>query len=73
MTEHPGFDKISFTGSTQTGRRVMASAAPTLKRVTLELGGNDPAIVMPDANVEKIAEELPKLQEHGYATEFEYE
>jgi aldehyde dehydrogenase (NAD+) len=58
MTEHPGFDKISFTGSTQTGRRVMASAAPTLKRVTLELGGNDPAIVMPDANVEKIAEEL---------------
>jgi aldehyde dehydrogenase (NAD+) len=58
MTEHPGFDKISFTGSTQTGRRVMASAASTLKRVTLELGGNDPAIVMPDANVEKIAEEL---------------
>jgi aldehyde dehydrogenase (NAD+) len=58
MTEHPGFDKISFTGSTQTGRRVMASAAPTLKRVTLELGGNDPAIVLPDANVEKIAEEL---------------
>ena len=58
MTEHPGFDKISFTGSTQTGRRVMASVAPTLKRVTLELGGNDPAIVLPDADVEKIAEEL---------------
>ncbi|WP_408590702.1 aldehyde dehydrogenase family protein [Novosphingobium sp.] len=58
MTAHPGFDKISFTGSTQTGRRVMASAAPTLKRVTLELGGNDPAIVLPDVNVEKIAEQL---------------
>ncbi|MCH7627638.1 MULTISPECIES: aldehyde dehydrogenase family protein [Novosphingobium] len=58
MTGHPGFDKISFTGSTQTGRRVMASAAPTLKRVTLELGGNDAAIVMPDVDVEKIAEQL---------------
>ena len=58
MTGHAGFDKISFTGSTATGRRVMASAAPTLKRVTLELGGNDPAIVMPDVDVEKIAEQL---------------
>lgn len=58
MTEHPGFDKISFTGSTQTGRKVMASAASTLKRVTLELGGNDPAIVLPDADVEAIAEKL---------------
>lgn len=58
MTSHPGFDKISFTGSTQTGRRVMASAAPTLKRVTLELGGNDAAIVMPDINVEEMAQKL---------------
>ncbi len=58
MTSHPGFDKISFTGSTATGRRVMQSAAPTLKRVTLELGGNDAAIVMPDVDVEKVAEEL---------------
>lgn len=58
MTSHPGFDKISFTGSTQTGRKVMESAAPTLKRVTLELGGNDAAIVMPDVDVEKVAEEL---------------
>ena len=41
-----------------TGRRVMESAAPTLKRVTLELGGNDAAIVMPDIDVERIAEEL---------------
>ena len=58
MTSHPGFDKITFTGSTATGRRVMASAAPTLKRVTLELGGNDAAIVLPDVDVEKIAEQL---------------
>lgn len=58
MTEHPGIDKVSFTGSTATGRRVMQSASASLKRVTLELGGNDPAIVMPDVDVEKVAEEL---------------
>ena len=58
MTAHPGIDKISFTGSTQTGRRVMASAAPTLKRVTLELGGNDAAIVLPDVDVEQVAPQL---------------
>ncbi|KEQ53530.1 aldehyde dehydrogenase family protein [Sphingobium chlorophenolicum] len=58
MTSHDGFDKISFTGSTATGRRVMESAAPTLKRVTLELGGNDAAIVMPDVDVEKVASDL---------------
>jgi acyl-CoA reductase-like NAD-dependent aldehyde dehydrogenase len=58
MTAHRGFDKVSFTGSTVTGRKVMASAAPTLKRVTLELGGNDPAIVMPDVDVEAVAQQL---------------
>ena len=58
MTSHPGFDKVSFTGSTATGRRVMASAAPTLKRLTLELGGNDAAIVLPDVNVPETAEKL---------------
>lgn len=58
MTSHPGFDKVSFTGSTATGRRVMESAAPTLKRLTLELGGNDAAIVMPDVNVAETAEKL---------------
>lgn len=58
MTGHPGLDKISFTGSTATGRRVMASAAPTLKRLTLELGGNDAAIVMPDVDVEQAAQQL---------------
>jgi aldehyde dehydrogenase (NAD+) len=58
MTVHPGIDKIAFTGSTLTGRKVMQSAASTLKRITLELGGNDPAIVMPDVDVAKVAPEL---------------
>ncbi len=58
MTSHPGIDKISFTGSTQTGRKVMASAADSLKRITLELGGNDAAIVLPDVDVKKVAEDL---------------
>jgi acyl-CoA reductase-like NAD-dependent aldehyde dehydrogenase len=44
MTEHPSVRKITFTGSVATGKRVAAAAAPDLKRVTLELGGNDPAI-----------------------------
>lgn len=58
MTAHPGIDKIAFTGSSATGKRVMASAASNLKRVTLELGGNDPAIVLDDVDVEAVA---PKL------------
>ena len=58
MTSHPGIDKISFTGSTATGRKVMASASDTLKRVTLELGGNDAAIVMGDIDVKKTAQDL---------------
>lgn len=58
LTSHPDVDKISFTGSTQTGRKVMASAAETLKRVTLELGGNDAAIILPDIDVEAMAEEI---------------
>jgi acyl-CoA reductase-like NAD-dependent aldehyde dehydrogenase len=51
LTEHPGIDKISFTGSVATGKRVMGSASGTLKRVTLELGGNDPAIILDDADI----------------------
>src|SRR6266478_5902883 len=47
MTSHPEADKISFTGSTQTGRRVFESASQTLKHLTLELGGNDAGIVLP--------------------------
>lgn len=58
LTEHPGVDKVSFTGSSATGRRVMASASATLKRLTLELGGNDAAIVLPDADLQSVAEKL---------------
>lgn len=55
LTAHPDVAKISFTGSTATGRKVMASASNTLKRVTLELGGNDAGIVLGDVDPEKIA------------------
>lgn len=58
MTAHPGFDKISFTGSTATGKKVMETAAKGLKRLTLELGGNDAAIVFPDVDIEETAEKL---------------
>lgn len=58
MVEHPHIHKISFTGSVATGKRVMAAAAQHLKPVTLELGGNDPAIVLPDADLDKV---IPSL------------
>lgn len=58
LSEHPGIDKIVFTGSIPTGRKIMASAASTLKPLTLELGGNDPGVVLPDAHVEQLAEGL---------------
>lgn len=55
MTTHPDIAKISFTGSTETGKRIAAAAAPTLKRLTLELGGNDAGIVLPDADIATLA------------------
>ena len=58
MTAHPGISKIAFTGHTDTGKDVMRSAAGTLKRITLELGGNDPAIVLADVDPKKIVPEL---------------
>lgn len=58
MTEHQDIDKIAFTGSTVTGRKIMAGAGKTLKRLTLELGGNDPAIVLPDVDVDQVAKDL---------------
>ena len=58
LTRHPDVRKISFTGSTATGRKIMESASGNLKRITLELGGNDPAIVLPDVDVEETAKEL---------------
>jgi acyl-CoA reductase-like NAD-dependent aldehyde dehydrogenase len=56
MTGHPAVRKITFTGSVATGKRVAAAAAPDLKRITLELGGNDPAIVLDDASVDAVAD-----------------
>ncbi|MGC4027984.1 MAG: aldehyde dehydrogenase family protein [Steroidobacteraceae bacterium] len=58
LTAHPGIDKISFTGSVATGKKVMAACAGTLKRVTLELGGNDAAIVLEDVDVAAVAKKL---------------
>ena len=55
MTGHPAVAKISFTGSVATGKAVAASAAPDLKRYTLELGGNDAAIVLDDADPAAVA------------------
>lgn len=58
MSAHPDINKIVFTGSCTTGQRVMASAAETMKRLTLELGGNDAGIVLPDVDPKAIAEGL---------------
>ncbi len=55
LVAHPGVDAIAFTGGVATGRRVMASAAESLKRVTLELGGKSPNLVFADANLKRTA------------------
>jgi len=58
MTSHPVPRKISFTGSINTGKHIAASAAPDLKRVTLELGGNDAAILLDDVDPAAMADKL---------------
>ncbi|MBW8638060.1 aldehyde dehydrogenase family protein [Hoeflea sp. WL0058] len=58
ISEHPGVRKIVFTGSCATGEKIMASAATTMKRLTLELGGNDAGVVLPDVDPAAIAEGL---------------
>ena len=63
MTAHPDVRKISFTGSTETGKRVMAGAAEALKRITLELGGNDAGIVLADNDPKEVA---PKLFQSAF-------
>lgn len=55
ITSHPDIDKIVFTGSTPTGKNIMKNASDSLKRLTLELGGNDAAIILPDVNVKENA------------------
>src|SRR5262249_53986679 len=52
LVDHPGVDKIAFTGSTVVGREIGAKAGRSLKRVTLELGGKSPNIILPDADLE---------------------
>ncbi|MEN7536721.1 aldehyde dehydrogenase family protein [Aurantiacibacter flavus] len=56
LTTHKDVDKIIFTGSTETGKKIMAAAAPTLKKLTLEMGGNDAGIVLPDVDPKAVAE-----------------
>lgn len=58
ITGHKDIDKITFTGSTATGKKIMEGASADLKRITLELGGNDASIVLPDADPKKVAEQI---------------
>ncbi|TGV62124.1 aldehyde dehydrogenase family protein, partial [Mesorhizobium sp. M00.F.Ca.ET.149.01.1.1] len=53
LVEHPAVDKIAFTGSHVTGQWIMKASAPTMKRLTMELGGKSPNIVFADANLHK--------------------
>lgn len=65
LTTHPDVAKVTFTGSTATGKKVMASAADSVKRVTLELGGNDAAIVLDDANIADVAPKIFQAAMHN--------
>ena len=55
IAAHTGIDKVSFTGSTETGKKILGASVGNLKRVTLELGGKSPHIIMPDADLELAA------------------
>ncbi len=59
LTEHPDVAKVAFTGSTEVGKKIMAGAAGTIKRVTLELGGKSANVVFADADLEKAATSAP--------------
>lgn len=58
IASHPGLAKIMFTGSTATGRKIVEASSQNLARITLELGGNDPAIVLPGTDIDEIADDL---------------
>lgn len=58
IASHTDINKVIFTGSSETGRKIMAAAAGNLKRITLELGGNDAGIVLPDVDVKAVAPRL---------------
>jgi phenylacetaldehyde dehydrogenase len=55
LVKHPQVDKIAFTGSTEVGKLINRNATDTMKRVTLELGGKSPVVLMPDVNVDEVA------------------
>ena len=59
LAEHPDVAKVAFTGSTEVGRKIMAAAAQTIKRVTLELGGKSASVVFADADLEAAAQAAP--------------
>ena len=58
LIEHEDIRKVTFTGSTPTGKKILEATAPDLKRVTLELGGNDAAIVLDDVDIDAVADDL---------------
>ncbi|KAI1113085.1 Aldehyde/histidinol dehydrogenase [Nemania sp. NC0429] len=58
VTEHPGIDKVAFTGSIATGKKILQTCSASMKRVTLEMGGNDPAIICADVDIAAI---VPKV------------
>lgn len=64
ITAHPGIAKVSFTGSTATGKAIARSGADTLKRLTLELGGNDAAIILDDVDLDAM---MPRLYAFAFA------
>ncbi|XP_044968081.1 betaine aldehyde dehydrogenase 2-like, partial [Hordeum vulgare subsp. vulgare] len=55
LSSHPDVDKVAFTGSYATGQKIMVAAAPTVKPVTLELGGKSPIVVFDDVDIDKAA------------------
>ncbi|HEV2575210.1 MAG TPA: aldehyde dehydrogenase family protein [Beijerinckiaceae bacterium] len=61
LVDHPGVDKVSFTGSTEVGKLILKAATGNLKRVTLELGGKSPVIVFPDANIDQTIEGVSRF------------
>lgn len=65
MAAHPDIDCVGFTGSTETGVSIMQAAAPTLKKLVMELGGKNPAIIYPDANLDRAIEILAHHQFHN--------
>ncbi|KAE8810868.1 betaine aldehyde dehydrogenase [Hordeum vulgare] len=63
LSSHPDVDKVAFTGSYATGQNIMVAAAPTVKPLTLELGGKSPIVVFDDVDIDKVDEvdEVPKV------------